>query len=238
MNLRSVLFGMVAVFSAGACSGSSDSSFGGAAEGTERGACRANHSCDPGLVCLSDLCVSQGSSGGNAGSGGSSDAAAGSGGSNAGSGGSSAGAAGSGGSSAGAAGVGGSSGGAAGASGSGGTAGASGSAGAGASCQGSHPNIEQQRRFCDVGSCYCTDPFDTCFSSSSADRCCQDTPICGDNTTGGGVNCAGMHPIIGPPRTCQSGYCFCSNGSTVDVCHPKDVSAACCPPSITPVCVP
>jgi hypothetical protein len=47
-----------------------------------------------------------------------------------------------------------------------------------------------------------------------------------------------MHPVIGPPRTCNPGFCLCSDGSTVDACYPAAVADACCPPRITPVCVP
>jgi len=240
--------------------GSGDSEFASSqgAAGTERGPCRSGGTCDPGLVCLSDVCVKM-PDGGMSGNGGASGNTGGS--SNGGSGTSGGGSSGKAGSgnggsaaSGGASGDGGSSSGGTsgaangGSSASGGSSGAGGQASGGASgsgggdggvqCRGSHPNVEGQRRFCDVGSCYCTDPFDTCFSGSTADSCCNSTPICGDTQAGGGVNCEGTHPVIGPPRTCNPGFCLCSDGSTVDACYPAAVADACCPPRITPVCVP
>jgi len=259
LSRSSLLFTALALFG---CSGdeSAFSTQGGA--GTERGPCRSGRTCDPGLVCASDVCVrmpdggsatggsssstggassgGQTSSGGSPGNGGAmgnggatgKGGATGNGGS-AGNGGTSGGAGGTatGGSDAG--------GGASGAGGTQSSGGASGSGGSdgGVECRGSHPNVQGQRRFCDVGSCYCTDPFDTCFSGATADSCCNNTPICGDSQSGGGVDCTGTHPTIGPPRTCNPGFCLCS-GSTVDTCYPAIVADACCPPSITPVCVP
>lgn len=270
-----------------ACSGSESSGFGGGLQvGAERGACRSDKTCDPGLICLSDVCVrmpdagtsskggaSNGNGGANGGRGGGAASGGASGGGAGGRTSSSGGNVASGGAqTSGGMNAGGASGGASGASTTGGTAndsggvstggapatggtsgaggvlatgGASATGGAGGGrndggpqCRGSHPNVQGQRRYCDVGSCYCTDPFDTCFTSNIADNCCNNTPICGNGQPDGGVNCAGVHPIIGPPRTCSSGYCYCSDGNTIDVCYPAGISDACCPPRIQPVCVP
>jgi len=54
LSRRYSLLPMAAVLLA-ACSG--DDSTSSQAAGTERGACRSGRTCDPGLVCLSDVCV-------------------------------------------------------------------------------------------------------------------------------------------------------------------------------------
>lgn len=254
--LQSFLFGsssvLVTALAVLACSGSDDSGFSSqSSEGTERGPCRSGRTCDPGLVCLSDICVRMpdggvpANGGASTGTGGASNGGQKSSGGSPGGGGGTAngGSSGNGGSpsdggsaSGGAAGTG-TGGGSSGAGGTPSSGGANGSD-SGVQCRGSHPNVQGQRRFCDVGSCYCTDPFDSCFTGSTADACCNKTPICGDSQSGGGVDCVGAHPIIGPPRTCSPGFCLCSDGSTVDACYPANVADACCPPRITPVCVP
>ena len=199
--------------------------------GTEGAACRAGGSCDDGLACLSSLCVDPSSGAGAAPEQAGADAAAD---------GASAGGASSGGGGGASSGSGGSDGsGAAAAIGDGGSAGGA-DAGSDAAvvCAGAHPNLDGQRRYCDPDACYCTDPFDTCFPASIATACCSVTPDCGGDAGPGGVDCTGAHPIIGSPRTCESGSCLCSDGSTVDKCFPQAVVVACCPPSVTLECVP
>jgi len=39
------------------------------------------------------------------------------------------------------------------------------------------------------------------------------------------VTCMGVHPIVGPPRTCNPGSCLCM---ATDACFTVDVVAACC----------
>jgi hypothetical protein len=219
------------------CGGSDDTAFSSAApEGAERGPCRSDGSCDVGLECRSDLCVKPGSSQGGTNSmssGGSGNSMAGDSGSVAGSdatGGTNP----SGGS--------GTSDGGATASGTAGAevvGGADGSAGAPVQCEGSHPLLSDQNRYCAAGDCYCNDPFDTCFPSETAKACCENTPRCGSNPSDRGVNCAGTHPIIEPIRTCTSGNCFCSDGDggDWDVCLPKAVADSCCPPGVSLTCV-
>ena len=206
-----------------------ESGSGSAASGMEGAACRADGSCDEGLKCLSNLCVDPGS-GADGGSSGQGQAGSGSGGDEPGAGGASS--SGGGGADSGAGGAGGASG--------GGTDASTGGAGGDAAvvCSGAHPNVDGQRRFCDPDACYCTDPFDTCFAATVAEACCNVTPDCGGDASPGGVDCTGEHPIIGPPRTCESGFCLCSDGSTVDKCLPEAVAVACCPPDITLDCVP
>ncbi len=241
-SLSVALLGLFGLFAGvlPSCGGSSDATFSsGIPAGAERGACRADGNCDTGLECRSNLCVSSGgsqSSGGTSNNaGGSSTSKAGdsssSGGIAAGSGGANA----SGGMNASGAGVG-----QAGSSAAGDAAGGAGGAGgADVQCDGSHPLVSEKNRYCDVGACYCSDPFDTCFSKETAAACCQSAPRCGNEIKDRGVNCAGQHPVIGPPRTCTPGNCFCSDGATAkwDVCLPKAVAASCCPPGVTLTCV-
>ncbi len=42
--------------------------------------------------------------------------------------------------------------------------------------------------------------------------------------------CDGVHPIVGPPRTCDRGRCLCADP---DACFPVDVAAACCGGDVT-----
>lgn len=47
----------------------------------------------------------------------------------------------------------------------------------GQTCQGSHPIVEGDMRFCDPGFCYCGDlqaepPLDACYAEDQADACC------------------------------------------------------------------
>lgn len=224
------------------CSGSGDTLFSSTATtpGKERSACRSDGSCDPGLECRSDLCVSaaggQGSGGtdgsssgaspvvsvagtlssssGNGNATGGSDATAGTnaaGGSNA----------------------------AGGATMSESGDGPGGAGGSAVQCEGVHPLVSDKSRYCEVGSCYCSSPFDTCFPAETAMACCDNNPRCGDQAADRGVNCAGSHPIIGPPRTCAPGNCFCSDGDAKkwDVCLPKAVAEFCCPPGVSLTCV-
>lgn len=195
-----------------ACSGADSSS--GFAPGTERGRCRADGTCEQGLVCLSDTCVNpngspDASSGGStSGTGATSNA----GGMNGTGGGQSTGA-------------------------------GSGTGGTGPVCNGAHPNVSGSLRYCDPGDCYCTDPFDTCFPAGQVATCCTGNVDCGGDAGPdagpGGVDCSGQHPIIGPPRTCSSGYCLCSDSTVgIDSCYPQDVASTCCPPSVTLQCVP
>jgi hypothetical protein len=219
------------------CGSSDDAAFSSSvAPGTERGACRSDGSCDTGLECRSDLCVSagggSGSGGGNSSNtGGSSNiSAAGDSSSNAGT------INGSGGTDA----VGGSNATGGTVSGAGaGPGGADGAGGAAVQCEGVHPLVSDKNRYCEVGSCYCNDPFDTCFSEETATACCSNAPRCGDQPADRGVNCTGSHPIIEPIRTCAPGNCFCSDGDAKkwDVCLPKAVAASCCPPGVSLTCV-
>jgi hypothetical protein len=213
------------------CGSDGDSEFSSSiAPGTERGACRSDDSCDVGLECRSDLCVSaaggQGSGGSNnSNTGGSSSmSAAGDSSSSSGSGNA----------------VGGDAAGGTAASEGGGTpGGADGAGGAAVQCEGVHPLVSGKNRYCEVGSCYCNDPFDTCFPEDTATACCGNAPRCGDQPADRGVNCTGSHPIIEPIRTCAPGNCFCSDGDAKkwDVCLPKAVAASCCPPDVSLTCV-
>lgn len=47
----------------------------------------------------------------------------------------------------------------------------------------------------------------------------------GTSTGDGGVMCMGVHPIVGPPRTCEPGSCLCV---AMDACFTVDVAAECC----------
>jgi hypothetical protein len=213
---------------AGACSSSDGTQF-SAPPGTERGECLEGGGCDPGLECRSGLCVEEetpGTGGSQSATGGSS----GSGGESTGGGGAS----------------GGDSGTSSGGSGTAGDAGASGGETAdaappgdasGPECSGAHPNVEGNRRFCDAGSCYCSDPFDTCFAADVATACCAEGPRCGDTAEDRGIVCEGTHPIVGPTRTCDPGNCLCSDGTSIDLCFPAEVARICCPPAVEIVCV-
>jgi hypothetical protein len=222
------------------CGGADDAAFGPSepAPGAERGPCRSGGDCDPGLECRSNLCVGSEdpSSGGTNGTGGSSLAQAGTAaeGATAGSPGISSGG---GGASQSEGGIG--QGGAGLSEGGTGPGKAGGAGGAPLECEGSHPLLSSQSRFCPAGACYCNDPFDTCFPADTAQACCENTPRCGDEPGDRGVNCSGKHPIIEPIRTCESGYCFCSDGDTGDwdVCLPEAVAAWCCPPGVSLTCV-
>jgi hypothetical protein len=241
--LRIALLALSGVF-AGAlasCGGSDDAAFSLATPpGTDGGDCRSDSSCDPGLVCRLGVCVTAQGSGGTNNTGGSGTSTAGdspsggkgmttggtnpSGGANMSDGGASPGA-----------------GGGDGEPGAAGESSSSAGAGGGApvECDGSHPLVSDQNRYCAVGDCYCNDPFDTCFPAETASACCENTPRCGANPGDRGVNCTGGHPIIGPPRTCASGSCFCSDGDggDWDVCLPQAVADSCCPPGVSLTCV-
>ena len=224
------------------CGGSDDTAFSsGASAGTEGGPCLADSRCDVGLECRSDVCVKPG---GSQGSGGKSMSAGGSGDATAGDSGSVAGGGSTGGTSGGTNPTGGSgtSEGGATPSGTGGAEDAVGTSGAGGApiqCEGSDPLLSGQNRYCAADACYCNDPFDTCFPAATAEACCQNEPRCGDQPGDRGVDCAGQHPVVGPPRTCTSGNCFCSDGEggDWDVCLPKAVAESCCPPGVSLTCV-
>lgn len=53
--MRAWMFGLIAAVAA--CKQGSDATTPSVAVGAERGACRPDRACDPGLTCLSDLCV-------------------------------------------------------------------------------------------------------------------------------------------------------------------------------------
>lgn len=247
----------VAVFAFGAavlggvvgCGGASDAVFSSdVSPGSERGPCRAGGTCDAGLECRSDLCVSDDEGGGaggksnasggtttsTAGSSSSTGGGDGSGGGNPSGGDEAGGASPSGGGTA-SGGTGMSEGGAS----LGGADGTAGAGGAAIECSGAHPIVADKTRYCATDSCYCSDPFDTCFPEATAAACCATTPRCGDEPKDRGVNCAGAHPVIGPPRTCEPGNCFCSDGDAkkYDVCLPKAVADSCCPPGVSLTCV-
>jgi len=120
-----------------------------------------------------------------------------------------------------------------------GNPGAGGGGGEPVECNGAHPEVSGKNRFCGAGACYCNDPFDTCFPQETAAACCENEPRCGAEPGDRGVNCTGAHPVIGPPRTCTSGNCFCSDGDlgNWDVCLPQAVAASCCPPGVSLTCV-
>jgi hypothetical protein len=118
-------------------------------------------------------------------------------------------------------------------------AGAGGGSGDPVECNGAHPQVSGQNRFCLADACYCNAPFDTCFPEETAQTCCENTPRCGNEPGDRGVSCTGQHPIIEPVRTCTSGNCFCSDGDAGnwDVCLPEDVAAFCCPPGVSLTCI-
>lgn len=58
-------------------------------------------------------------------------------------------------------------------------------------------------------------------------------PDAGNGDTDAATDCMGEHPIIGPPRTCESGRCYCSDP---DACFPPDRAERCC--TVDVVCVP
>ncbi len=231
-----IAFGaLAAVF---ACSGSGDdSSFSNEGE-----ACSTNGDCGEGLVCQFDVCVvgnaAGGSGGGTNGRGGTSSKGGAStkgGASNGGEpavGGDGT-ANNNGGSPTGSAGASSSSGGA------GGAVSAGGAGGAGPDCDGSHPLLgnDPPTRYCGDGDCYCPGA-DKCLAENIAAQCCENDPLCGDDGGLAGIDCSSMHPIIGPPRTCQSGYCLCSEQNVIDACFPSEVAQYCCPPSVELQCVP
>lgn len=216
---------------------SSGPEFSGAADGTEQAPCRAGRQCDAGLVCLSNLCVESnenddGSGGaGTANEGGNratagSDMVAGKSGSDQGA----AGEPGLGG--AGVIGVGGSAVEQAGSGQEGGMAGAP-----SVECTVGAPTVlsEPSRRGCSVGECYCS--FDACYPEATAAACCGQTPVCAAGGETAEVDCSGKHPIIGPPRTCEPGFCLCSKAQVIDVCLPKDAAPYCCPEGVELKCV-
>jgi len=210
---------------AGFACGSSDSGSSFAAPGTEQGECRANGECDEGLVCQFDVCVSAESRGGAGGGAQSSGGTSPTGGASA-----------MGGDSSSDGGNGSGNEGGASAAGSAGEPGSSG--GAGVECDGSHPLLGEDppTRYCAEGDCYCPGA-DECLAEDVAAECCENEPLCGDNGDLAGIECSSMHPIIGPPRTCESGYCLCSKQGVIDACFPSDVAEYCCPPDVDLQCV-
>jgi hypothetical protein len=71
---------------------------------------------------------------------------------------------------------------------------------------------------------------DACFPVDVAEACCPSGEVqCAPPEP----SCMGMHPIIGPPRTCESGNCYCSSP---DACFPMATAAGCC--AVDVVCVP
>jgi hypothetical protein len=222
------------------CSGSGDNAeFGSAAVGTERGPCREDKSCDPGLECHSDVCVSGEvtvpSSGGDSNSGAGASVGAGATTSSSGGDGPS--------NSVGGAPSGNSGGEGPGTS-SGGSNSGPGNGGSGnVVCEGSHPNVEDDNRFCDSGDCYCNDPFDTCFPEDIAGECCEGKLRCGDEAGDRGCG-GGAHPDVdGEIRSCETNNCLCSGdfngdkeGGMVDWCWPEDVAEECCPANISVEC--
>ncbi len=222
------------------CGASDEASFSAAAPaGTERAPCRSDNSCDAGLECRSDLCVGvsggSGSGGSSSTTGGSSIMSAAGDSSTTGGKGNPVGGTNTGGTNTGGTSTGGSNSSEAGAP----PAGGDGAGGAPSQCEASHPLVVDKTRFCAPGSCYCNDPFDTCFPEETAAACCGNTPLCGKAQADRGVSCAGQHPIVEPTRTCESGNCFCSDGDLKkwDVCLPEDVAAFCCPPGVSLTCV-
>jgi hypothetical protein len=216
-------------------SGDSGSSFSGS--GTEQTECSSNGECADGFVCRFNVCVEGDSgggmgatggttngSGGTSSTGGTSDAGASSSSGGEGNASSDGGA-----SAAGAAGQSGSS------SGAGGTGGVGGD---GAECNGTHPLLgnDPPTRYCAEGDCYCPGA-DECLAADVAAECCENNPLCGENGELAGIECSSMHPIIGPPRTCESGFCLCSEQGVIDACFPSDVAEYCCPPDVALQCV-
>lgn len=96
-------------------------------------------------------------------------------------------------------------------------------------CMGAHPVIGPPRT-CEPGACLCVET-DTCYPVEQAVACCPaDAELrCGPPVAA----CMGQHPIIGPPRTCEPGMCYCANP---DACFAPDRAAECCATDV--VCVP
>ena len=96
----------------------------------------------------------------------------------------------------------------------------------GSACEGSHPLVEGDARFCGDGDCYCR-PTDTCFAEAEAAGCCEDVVLCG------GLACMGSHPLVeGDMRFCEPGACYCGDPQAdppLDVCYAVDRADACCP---------
>ena len=90
-------------------------------------------------------------------------------------------------------------------------------------CMGVHPIIGPPRT-CNPGSCLCSGT-DTCFTSATITACCTTASTCVPPASDAGVVCMGVHPIIGPPRTCNPGSCLCA---ATDACFTSDVVASCC----------
>ena len=200
--------------------------------GGEQAPCRAGNQCDEGLVCLSNLCVNNSAAGGattTSEGGGSSTGAVAVGGN-------------AGGRNEGAAGDRDAGGGATMGGSATGEAGSGSEGGAGGSpvvdCAATTPYVlaEPTRRGCAAGMCYCA--FGACFPSATAGACCEQAPICPDNSASAEVDCSGKHPVIGPPRTCEPGYCLCSKAQVIDVCLPAETAPYCCPPGVPLSCVP
>lgn len=96
-------------------------------------------------------------------------------------------------------------------------------------CTGAHP-VNGPPRTCERGSCLCVET-DTCFPVEQAVACCPaDAEVrCAPPVAA----CMGEHPIVGPPRSCEPGMCYCANP---DACFAPDRAADCCATDV--VCVP
>jgi hypothetical protein len=44
-------------------------------------------------------------------------------------------------------------------------------------CEGTHPLVDGDRRYCEAGDCYCATP-DNCYPAASAVACCSVDPVC------------------------------------------------------------
>lgn len=96
-------------------------------------------------------------------------------------------------------------------------------------CTGAHPVIGPPRT-CERGSCLCVET-DTCYPVDQAVLCCPaDAELRCAPPVGA---CMGEHPIVGPPRTCEPGMCYCPNP---DACFTPDRAVECC--AVDVVCVP
>jgi hypothetical protein len=229
MRRSHVRLGGIVLAAASACGSSDDTVSGGGGKppGSEGGPCRSGGECDPGLLCLSDLCVEPPDAG--AGSGGTAGSTSGGSGGTSSGGTSSGGTATGGAAGTGTAGVGAEAGVSAGGTGSGGEPAAGGASGAGGDgdaggveCKGTHPELDAGR-FCQPGDCYCAKP-DACFPQAIAEQCCEKPTLCGED--GGVIGCKGRHPDGDPgSRTCGSGSCLCEK---TDLCFPAAVADACC----------
>jgi hypothetical protein len=98
--------------------------------------------------------------------------------------------------------------------------------GGGVICNGTHPLLDGERRYCEAGDCYCADP-DSCFAQAVADACCAGAIVCGGETDAGTpVVCNPTHPLLdGDRRYCEAGDCYCADP---DACFNEAVASACC----------